>query len=251
MDATAGQGLVGGQHASRWVPAEPRAIPACAGERLRRRRAPRLPLERLAFVVGHGQRWDRATRAHWRSPFYTENTECPQPVPSFPDSRDWVIGAGFRLVSDILLTKSLLIDVWSRLEKAPRTQLRKIIEFHHPGFTVKWKTSFPDIEQLHRDRCESGPVRHRVGPRKEGSRERTSRLHAQTCCSRLPAGFMTYTSRLRTPPGYPPSWTAYGANRLPSCPSTGISPLTRSCSSPTSGPRATGLPAILVPVPCC
>jgi hypothetical protein len=225
-----------------------------AGSRLSRGRSPRA-LASACAVVGrraHRSSVSRsssvmvnggigATRAHWRSPFYTENTECPQPVPSFPDSRDWVVGAGFRLVSDILLTKSLLIDVWSRLEKAPRTQLRKIIAFHHPGFTVKRKTSFPDIEQLHRDRCESGPVRHRVGPRKQGSRERTSRLHAQTCCSRLPAGFMTYTSRPRTPPGYPPSWTAYGANRLPSCPSTGISPLTSSCSSPTLGAESYGL----------
>jgi hypothetical protein len=60
----------------------------------------------------------------------------------------YVIGAGFSAGLGYPLTKSLLIDVWRRLEKARRTQLRKIIEFHHPGFTAERKTSFPDIEQL-------------------------------------------------------------------------------------------------------
>lgn len=60
----------------------------------------------------------------------------------------YVIGAGFSAGLGYPLTKSLLIDVWSRLEERSKTQLRKIIQFHHPAFTVNRKTSFPDIEQL-------------------------------------------------------------------------------------------------------
>lgn len=60
----------------------------------------------------------------------------------------YVIGAGFSAGLGYPLTRSLLIDVWSRLEKGLRARLRKIIEFHHPGFSEKRKTSFPDIEQL-------------------------------------------------------------------------------------------------------
>lgn len=60
----------------------------------------------------------------------------------------YVVGAGFSAGLGYPLTKSLLIDVWSRLDKDSRAQLRKIIEFHHPAFTVTRKTTFPDIEQL-------------------------------------------------------------------------------------------------------
>jgi hypothetical protein len=60
----------------------------------------------------------------------------------------YVIGAGFSAGLGYPLTKSLLIDVWSRLEPAARVRLQKIIEFHHPGFKLVRKTSFPDIEQL-------------------------------------------------------------------------------------------------------
>src|ERR1019366_5461357 len=60
----------------------------------------------------------------------------------------YVVGAGFSAGLGYPLTKSLLIDVWSRINKAPRKQLRKIIEFHHPAFTTRRKTTFPDIEQL-------------------------------------------------------------------------------------------------------
>jgi len=60
----------------------------------------------------------------------------------------YVIGAGFSVGLGYPLTKSLLIDAWSRLDEEPRTQLRRIIEFHHPYFTTKRKTTFPDIEQL-------------------------------------------------------------------------------------------------------
>jgi hypothetical protein len=60
----------------------------------------------------------------------------------------YVVGAGFSAGLGFPLTKSLLIDVWSRLNKESRRQLRRIIEFHHPTFTTERKTTFPDIEQL-------------------------------------------------------------------------------------------------------
>ncbi len=60
----------------------------------------------------------------------------------------YVVGAGFSAGFGYPLTKSLLIDVWDLLQKAPRNQLSRIIEFHHPAFNPKRKTSFPDIEQL-------------------------------------------------------------------------------------------------------
>jgi hypothetical protein len=60
----------------------------------------------------------------------------------------YVVGAGFSAGLGYPLTKNLLVDVWSRLEKNSQAHLRKIIEFHHPAFTVKRKTTFPDIEQL-------------------------------------------------------------------------------------------------------
>ncbi len=60
----------------------------------------------------------------------------------------YVIGAGFSAGLGYPLTKSLLIEVWGRLNKTSRNQLREIITFHHPAFDPKRKTSFPDIEQL-------------------------------------------------------------------------------------------------------
>ena len=60
----------------------------------------------------------------------------------------YVVGAGFSAGLGYPLTKSLLIDVWDRLNKTSRKQLQKIITFHHPAFDPKRKTSFPDIEQL-------------------------------------------------------------------------------------------------------
>lgn len=60
----------------------------------------------------------------------------------------YVVGAGFSAGLGYPLTKSLLIDVWDQLEKPSRNQLKKIINFHHPAFDSKRKTSFPDIEQL-------------------------------------------------------------------------------------------------------
>jgi hypothetical protein len=60
----------------------------------------------------------------------------------------YVVGAGFSAGLGYPLTKSLLIDVWTRLQPDTREQLRKIIEFHHPAFTARRKTTFPDIERL-------------------------------------------------------------------------------------------------------
>jgi hypothetical protein len=60
----------------------------------------------------------------------------------------YVIGAGFSAGLGYPLTKSLLIDVWPRLEPSSQKQLSKIIRFHHPAFKVKKNTTFPDIEQF-------------------------------------------------------------------------------------------------------
>jgi len=60
----------------------------------------------------------------------------------------YVIGAGFSAGLGYPLTKGLLIEAWDRLPTPSREQISKIIRFHHPGFTSKKATSFPDIEQL-------------------------------------------------------------------------------------------------------
>lgn len=60
----------------------------------------------------------------------------------------YVVGAGFSAGLGYPQTKSLLIDVWSRLSAGAQERLCKIIAFHHPEFSVDRKTTFPDIEQL-------------------------------------------------------------------------------------------------------
>lgn len=60
----------------------------------------------------------------------------------------YVVGAGFSAGLGYPVTKSLLIEAWDRVPEESRDQLRKIIEFHHPNFSRKRTTSFPDIEQL-------------------------------------------------------------------------------------------------------
>lgn len=60
----------------------------------------------------------------------------------------YVVGAGFSVGLGYPLTKNLLIDVWSRLGTEARSQIEEIVGFHHPGFDVRKKTTFPDIEQL-------------------------------------------------------------------------------------------------------
>lgn len=69
-------------------------------------------------------------------------------APSRFRDKVYVIGAGFSAGLGYPLTKSLLINGWSRLEPSARNQLQRIIDFHHPGFSVDRKTTFPDIEQL-------------------------------------------------------------------------------------------------------
>jgi hypothetical protein len=60
----------------------------------------------------------------------------------------YVIGAGFSAGLGYPLTKGLLVDVWNRLEQGSRKQLARIISFHHPAYSAKRNTTFPDIEQL-------------------------------------------------------------------------------------------------------
>src|SRR5258708_30930957 len=60
----------------------------------------------------------------------------------------YVVGAGFSAGLGYPLTKSLLIDLWVRLDGASREKLAKVIRFHHPAFDPRRTTSFPDIEQL-------------------------------------------------------------------------------------------------------
>jgi hypothetical protein len=60
----------------------------------------------------------------------------------------YVIGAGLSAGLGYPLTKSLLIGVWEKLPDRSRNQLKEIVEFHHPAFSVARRTSFPDIEQL-------------------------------------------------------------------------------------------------------
>ena len=60
----------------------------------------------------------------------------------------YVVGAGFSAGLGYPLTNSLLIQAWSRLESDSRKQLQRIIEFHHPDFNTRRRTTFPDIEQL-------------------------------------------------------------------------------------------------------
>ena len=62
--------------------------------------------------------------------------------------RVYVIGAGFSAGLGYPLTKTLLIDVWNRLEPKSRQQLARIINFHHPAFRANRNITFPDIEQL-------------------------------------------------------------------------------------------------------
>ena len=60
----------------------------------------------------------------------------------------YVIGAGFSAGLGYPLTTNLLIDVWDRLPDEAQEQLAKIIEFHHPNFSRRRPTSYPEIEQL-------------------------------------------------------------------------------------------------------
>src|SRR5688572_32739447 len=60
----------------------------------------------------------------------------------------YVVGAGFSAGLGYPQTRSLLIELWSRLDGDARKQLGRVIRFHHPAFDPKRTTNFPDIEQL-------------------------------------------------------------------------------------------------------
>src|SRR5437762_1129574 len=60
----------------------------------------------------------------------------------------YVIGAGFSAGLGYPQTKTLLVDLWGRLNSFSQDKLAKVIRFHHPAFDPKKTTSFPDIEQL-------------------------------------------------------------------------------------------------------
>jgi hypothetical protein len=60
----------------------------------------------------------------------------------------YVIGAGFSQGFGYPLTRTLLMEAWERLPLEARDQLQRIIEFHHPNFSLHDPSSFPNIEQL-------------------------------------------------------------------------------------------------------
>src|SRR5689334_17928615 len=67
---------------------------------------------------------------------------------SKPPQRVYIVGAGFSAGLGYPLVNDLLIRLWPKLEAGLKSSLRKIIEFHHPGFAVSRATSFPNIETL-------------------------------------------------------------------------------------------------------
>ncbi len=60
----------------------------------------------------------------------------------------YVIGAGFSAGLGYPLTSDLLVRLWDRLNDPFKTQLGRVIRFHHPGFNPARFTSFPNVEQL-------------------------------------------------------------------------------------------------------
>ena len=60
----------------------------------------------------------------------------------------YVVGAGFSAGLGYPLVNDLLIRLWPKLDKEFQVDLRKVIEFHHPGFAASRATSFPNIETL-------------------------------------------------------------------------------------------------------
>ena len=60
----------------------------------------------------------------------------------------YVVGAGFSRGLGYPMTSGLLPGVWKMLEAKERTQLKKIIGFHHPEFVPSDKSSFPDMERF-------------------------------------------------------------------------------------------------------
>lgn len=60
----------------------------------------------------------------------------------------YVIGAGFSAGLGFPTIKSLLKDIWGRLETKDADRLADIIRFHHPDFNPAVDATFPNIEQL-------------------------------------------------------------------------------------------------------
>ena len=60
----------------------------------------------------------------------------------------YVIGAGFSAGLGYPLIGDLLLRLWRRLEEPLQEKLRRVIEFHHPGFRPERFTSFPNVEEL-------------------------------------------------------------------------------------------------------
>jgi hypothetical protein len=71
-----------------------------------------------------------------------------KPSPVLSRKTVYVIGAGFSAGLGYPQTRSLLIDVWPRLDPGSRKKLTKIVAFHHPEFDERRGTTFPNIEQL-------------------------------------------------------------------------------------------------------
>jgi hypothetical protein len=60
----------------------------------------------------------------------------------------YVVGAGFSAGLEYPLVNDLLIRLWGRIHTEEQHRLRKVIEFHHPGFNPERRTTFPTIELL-------------------------------------------------------------------------------------------------------
>ena len=60
----------------------------------------------------------------------------------------YVIGAGFSAGLGFPVTGDLLVRLWSKIESDLKSQLERVIRFHHPGFDSNKFTSFPNVEQL-------------------------------------------------------------------------------------------------------
>jgi hypothetical protein len=60
----------------------------------------------------------------------------------------YVIGAGFSFSLGYPLVNDLLIRLWPSLSRPLRTELEKVVLFHHPGFLHNRATSFPNVETL-------------------------------------------------------------------------------------------------------
>jgi hypothetical protein len=85
----------------------------------------------------------RASRARCRSSAASREG-CPARI----RETVYVVGAGFSAGLGYPLTKGLLIEAWEKVPDGSRDQLRRIVQFHHPAFSVRRRTSFPGIEEL-------------------------------------------------------------------------------------------------------